>query len=171
MKEGTKILSRAALLTALGAALLYVAAILPTGQLAVVAVAGLLTAAALIHCGLGWSVGVFVATALLGFLIAPQKVCPLLYAAFLGYYPIAKSLLERIRNLAVCWVGKLVLFNVVFCLLWLLAREMIFTELDISGAWIWPVTELLATAVFVVYDIGISRGLSYYISRISKHVK
>ena len=63
MGNGTKILARAALIAALGCVILYISAVIPTGRIALIAIAGMLTAAAVIHCGTGAAFAVFAVTA------------------------------------------------------------------------------------------------------------
>ena len=129
MDRHAKKLTRSALLTALGCALLYVSSVVPSGRVAIVAVSGLLTAAALIHCGIFYSFAVFAITAALSAVIIPVKSCAVLYAVFLGYYPIAKSLFERLKSRTLEWAAKLVLFNAALTGLWLLGQRVLQDEL------------------------------------------
>ena len=159
----TKRLARCAVLTALGTVLVYLASMLPSGRLALVAVAGLVGAAAVIHCGGKAAAGVFVVSALLSFLLSPDKGNALMYAAFLGYYPALKSLIERLRSLVAVWAVKLVLANGVFALLWFLARAVLLdgTEIQLPLWLFW----IGLNVVFVIYDIGLSRLIYVYVRR------
>jgi hypothetical protein len=169
MSSSTKKLTRSALLAALGLVLMYLAAVIPTAKLAFVAVAGLLTAAVLINCGTPYSLGVFLVTAVLSLIILPMKSVAVLYACFFGYYPIAKSWMEHVRNLAVSWVLKLLLFNLVFVALWLFAAELLAEALTLPHMWV--VAQLIGNAAFILYDICVSRLILFYITKISKHMK
>ncbi|MGI5935261.1 MAG: hypothetical protein ACOX7I_00405 [Oscillospiraceae bacterium] len=171
MDKSTRRLTRSALLTALGCALLYVSSVVPSGRIAIVAVSGLLTAVALIHCGIYHSVAVFAITAALSAVIIPLKSCAILYAVFLGYYPIAKSLFERLKSRALEWVAKLALFNAALTGLWILGQSVFlpgeipdFFEKYLFLAYI------LMNAAFVIYDLGISKLIAFYIIRVSKHI-
>lgn len=169
MRFTVKNLSRAALAAALGCVLLYIAAILPTGRITVVAIAGLLTAAVVISSGYAMALAVFVVTAVISFFIMPQKSVAVLYAAFFGYYPIVKSLFERIRGLAAGWILKFLVFNVSFFSIWMLARELI--TADISAKPVFGVVAaLVANGLFLAYDICLSRLIDIYINRVSKHI-
>ena len=170
MSTSVKTLARCALFTALGVALNYLASVLPVASLAVVAVAGLLTAATVIHAGLPRAFAVFAVTAALSLLLAGDKSAPLLYAAFLGYYPALKSFLERrLRPHLLCWAVKLLLFNAAFAALYLLASQILLSQLNTRLPWL--AIQGLGNLVFVIYDIGLSRLIGFYIRRISTHIK
>lgn len=158
------------MLTALGAAIMYISNLLPTGRLAAIAIAGLFSAAAVVHCGTAHGFGVFAATALLSAIIVPDKGNVLMYAAFLGYYPVLKSVIERMKGIPAVWAAKLALFNVVFAILWLTAREILMA--DFSGMdYAWIVIQLAANIVFVLYDRGLSGLIWYYITKVSTKIK
>ena len=158
-----KLLARCALLAALGTVLVYLASVLPSGRLALVAVAGLVSAAVVIHCGGKSAAAVFAVSAVLSLLLSPDKGNALLYAAFLGYYPALKSLIEHLHNRVFCWAVKLVLFNAVFALLWFLAQSLLLGGMEVKlPLWLlWPG----ANVVFVLYDVGLSRLIGVYIRR------
>lgn len=170
MNKSLNQLTRCALLTALGAALLYVSSMVPSGRLAVVAIAGLLTAAAVIHCGLWRGFAVYGATTLLALLIVPDKGNVLMYGAFLGCYPALKSLLERRCRPMVEWAAKLLVFNAVFALMWILARSVLladFPEFKLG----WLLFQLAGNVVFVIYDRGLTGLITFYINSISKRIR
>ncbi|MCL2343889.1 MAG: hypothetical protein FWC62_08345 [Firmicutes bacterium] len=171
MRKSVKTLARCALLAALGVVLNYLASALPLAGIAIVAVAGFLTAAAVIHAGLLQAFAVFGVTAALSLLLTAQNLNPaLLYTAFLGYYPALKSFLERkIRPTPLCWVIKLLLFNAVFALLFLISAQILLSQLGTQLPW--AALQALGNIVFVVYDIGLSRLIGFYIRRVAIHVK
>jgi hypothetical protein len=168
MNGKTKRIARLALLTALGVVLLYFAALLPSARLATTAIAGFLTAAALMMYGYGWGIGVYAMTSMLAFLILPAKGCAIYYAAFFGYYPIAKSLFERCKNRSLSWTFKGLLYTAAFIAWWFLVASVL-TVTKISVGWYlaWPV----GAAFFIVYDICLSKMIYFYIKRISGYIK
>lgn len=170
MKNDTRLLARAALLAALATALMYVSAVIPSARVAVVAIAGLMSCAAVISCGAGWAWGVFAVTAALSLLILPLKSCAVIYAAFLGWYPIAKSFIERrIRSAAAQWTIKLLLFNAALTALLILAKWALldggFPE-NIHG-WMIAGAYVVLNAVFFIYDVLITRLAPVYIDRVA----
>ena len=165
MSEQAKRLSRLAILTVLGVLLLLLSSILPTGRLALVAISSLGVCVALMMYGLKWSVGVFVLTAALGALLFPGGSV-IMYAAFFGYYPIAKSLMERIRNTVLVWVCKFVLYMVVCLIYLLLAQAVLGYDGTQPG---WYILFSVGAAVFWLYDKAYSSLIHFYIVKIARY--
>ena len=165
MKDTTKRLARLAILIALGVVFLLLGSVLPAGRLALVAVSSLPVCVALMMYGLKWSLGVFALTAALGALLFPGAGV-IMYTAFFGYYPIAKSLFERIHNQIAGWVCKFALYSVAFLVYWLLARAIFtFTGGELS----WYVLYPLGAVVFLLYDVAYSSVIRFYIVKIARY--
>ena len=132
-----------------------------------VAVAGLVPAAGVISGGLGAGFLCYGATALLGVLLLPDKGCTLLYVLFFGLYPMVKYAVERLRRLPVELVLKLAFFNLILviflfgfsALLFPLLPERMHVPLSLFG---------LGNVVFLIYDYGFSKLITYFASRIRK---
>lgn len=166
MRKKTKELTRSSLLAALGLVFLLLGTVLPSGRLALTACAGILTALVLIQSGLVYAIGVFLCVGVLGLLLLPQKAPAVLYLAFLGYYPILKSLAEHLRYRWLEWVLKLGVFNLIFLILWFVIKGFLVPKVQFSL----PLLLLAANVVFMVYDRGLSGLIRYYIVHISKHI-
>lgn len=165
MMKGTKRLARLAILTALGVILLLLGSVLPAGRLALVALSSLPVCVALMMYGLKWSLGIFVLTAALGTLLFPGAGV-IMYAAFFGYYPIAKSLFERIHNTAVSEGCKFALYTFAFVIYWLLARALFtFTGRELS----WFVLYPLGAIVFFLYDRAYASLIRFYLVKIARY--
>lgn len=165
MSETTKRLSRLAILAAVGVVLLLAGSVLPAGRIALVALASLPVCVTLMMYGLRWSVAVFCVTAFLGVLLYPGAAA-IMYTAFFGYYPIAKSLFERIHSNVLCWVCKYALYAFAFIVYWLLARALIsFTGKELP----WIVLLLLGAGVFWLYDRAYSALIRFYIVKIARY--
>ncbi len=166
MKANTRALTRSAVSAALAVVLLYLGAIVPSGRLALTAVAGLAALFVMLDCGRKWAIGVFIVSALLALLLSPVKASAVLYAAFLGYYPALKILIERVRRPAVQWGIKLALFNAALLALYLLARAILtdtISELP-SSLPMWLIWIGL-NAVFLAYDVGMKGLIRVYVRR------
>ena len=111
MKKSTKKISVCALLCALSVAVLYIASVMPTGQLGITAIASLLGISAVIETDIKGGIAVFAATSVLGFLVIPEKSALLLYVLFFGYYPILKSIAEKQKSRVTEWIMKLFTAN------------------------------------------------------------
>ncbi len=165
MNGSTKRLARLAILGAIGVVLLLLASVLPAGRLALVAVSSLPVCVTLMCYGIKWSVGVFAVTAALGALLYPGAAA-IMYLAFFGFYPIAKSLFERIPSTLWCWVCKYALYTFAFLIYWLLAKALFtFTGKELS----WFVLYPLGAAVFFLYDRAYSSLIRYYLMKLSRY--
>ena len=165
MKSGTKRLARLAILTALGTVLLVLGSVLPTGRLALIALSSLSVCVALMMYGIRWSLVVFALTAALGALLFPGASA-VMYLAFFGYYPIAKSLFERLHKLWQVWACKFALYTFAFVIYWLLARA-VFTFT--GGELAWYVLYPLGAVVFWLYDQAYSSLIRFYIVKIARY--
>lgn len=153
-------------LSAGGLAVLWLACLSPSGRTGITAAAGLFPVAAVLLAGraAGWLCWAVIA--LLGLLLLPDKAVSVMFALFLGLYPVAKSRLEQLRRRGLEWVLKLLLFNGAFALLWFGLRGLLGLSLPQwleSHAWL-----LLPAAnlVFVCYDIGLSKLIALMTDRL-----
>lgn len=169
MDKRTRIITLAAVLTALTVVFLYLANMLPTVRLGLAAAASLFAIAAVIEGGVVSSVFVFIGSSVISALLLPDKTAVLVYVLFFGYYPIIKSLAERIRSVVLCWAVKLAVFELSLTAIWFLFKNLVFNAKYLETNLI--LIYLAGTAAFVVFDIGLTRLISFYIQRISKNIR
>lgn len=155
------------ILAALSLIFLYLSAVSPTAQLGIVAIAGLFPAGAVVSAGLGAGFFCYGAAGLLGLLLVPDKANALLYLLFLGLWPMLKSLLERLPNRGAEWAAKLAVFNIVLTLCWfgLKALFLPFLPAALTAAWM---VYGVGNVAFVLYDIGFSKLIAFYVARLDK---
>lgn len=154
-------------MAALSLAMLYLAALVPTGQLGLVAAAGLMPAAAVISAGVPAGVLCYGVTGILGMLLTPDKGSAALYLLFFGLYPLVKCLIERLRKLPFEWACKLAFFNLALVIAWLTLRGALLAGLPAVFDGLWALC-VLGNVTFVVYDLGFSRLIALYRMRIDK---
>lgn len=163
----TKSLALCAILAAIGVVLVMLASVLPTCRLALTAVASLLPAVAMIHCGYAWSAMTYGTTGILALLLAPTKACAVLFVLVLGYHGITKAVAER-GNRVVEWIIKLAVFNAAVTVLYLLFRaiflELIPSNLVLAGLYV------AMNVVFVIYDFVFSGLMAVYQKRIGGRI-
>lgn len=157
-----------AIISALAVVFLYISCLLPTLQLTLVAVAGILSAAVLIECGVAASWLVFACVSVLSLILLPDKSSAVFYVLFFGHYPILKYLLEKIRKPVLCWLCKLCVGNICLLLIVLLLHAF-FPEWAVEYP-LWAVW-IVCLAVFVLFDVALTRLLGYYQFRIRPKFK
>ena len=99
-------------MTALSVAILYFASVIPTLRLTACAVSSAIICIMMIKYGIKNSVLVYLATAVVSFVLLPNKMMFVGYALFFGNYPIVKAYIERIGNMAFEWLVKIASFGV-----------------------------------------------------------
>lgn len=153
------------LLTALGVVFLFLGSIVPTGRIALAVIASFGVCATLMMYGWGWAFGLYGLTSLLGWLLFPGTSV-VLYTAFFGFYPIFKSLFERIHSRAAEWICKYVLYTVIFALYCLFAKSL----LAFNGQTMtWYVLYLMGAAAFFLYDRCFTLLIGWYIDKIARY--
>lgn len=166
--ERTRKITTAALMAAVAAVLLYLAQLAPTMRLALIALAGVAAALCTVQYGPLWGLLSFAATALLSLLTAP--VPGWMYLVFFGWYPVAKSPIERLGSRWKEWLLKLAAFNAAFFVLWFLLPAVL-AEVAPKLAGLFWVLFLGGNAAFVLYDIALSGALRYYIQALLPKIR
>lgn len=165
MKSSTRRLARLAILTALGVLLLLLGSVLPAGRLALTALASLPVCVALMTYGIKWALALFLLTVVLAALLFPGAAA-IMYGAFFGYYPIAKSLFEKIHSAAAGWACKFALYTFAFVIYWLLARALVsFTGRELTWFILYP----LGAVVFFLYDVAYTSVIRFYLVKIARY--
>ena len=170
MKQ-TKQVALGGMLAALSVVILYLGSLLPGYAIPTAAVAGLLTAAAVISGkkhGLALGCAVYAVSGLLALLILPQKISAVWYLLIFGHYGVTKSLIERLGRAKIEWLLKAAVYTAAFFILKLLIPKAFAALTALIPMGLLPVF-VIGLAVFVIYDIGFSRLISLYIRRLGRN--
>lgn len=109
----TKNIALGGLLTAVTIIILYVCILIPTNTLTLLTLASFMVPLALIRGNLKTAIVVYITTSLLSLIFFPINIS-LLYISFFGCYGLIKSFIERLDHLAIEWLLKLIVLNLVF---------------------------------------------------------
>ena len=159
----TRRLAVSAVIAALGVVVLLVGAVLQVMDLAMAAIASLLVVFAVIEIRGAYPFLIYAVTAVLSLLLLPVKTPALAYAAFAGYYPMLKAVLERRLRPVLAWTVKIAVFAVGGALALLVAAKILLMDLSALYAEWWIF--LITVPVFVLYDVGLTRVISAYLNR------
>ena len=166
MKTSLKV-SLGGAVAALGLVLMFLTSIVPFGTYAFPTFAGMLLVFAVIEVGYPFAVSVFATTSLLSFLLVTDKEAALLYVIFLGYYPVLKALIERIKNRVIQYAVKLVLFNACMIGAFYIAVFLLSIpaeSFNLFGVYLPWVFLMIGNIFFVLYDICITRIVTLYLN-------
>ncbi|MGM9622125.1 MAG: hypothetical protein ACI3X2_02225 [Butyricicoccus porcorum] len=165
MQSRTKTLTFCAMMTALGILFLMMGSMMPGMWVAFTAIAGVVAALTVVQGNLAYGLLTVIATALLSALIVPAKEIALLYAAFFGPYTLVKNLIERLHNLPLEWVLKLLFCGIVSALLFLFADSVLAMVPAVLASHIWLFLPAVLF-VFAAYDIVFSKLIVYLFQRL-----
>ncbi len=152
------------MLSALGVILLYAGSLFEVIDLSMAVIASLACVIAVIEYGKGAPWLVFGVTAVLSLVLLPNKTPAVMYALFFGFYPILKEKFERCGRTR-CWVLKEAVFNISLVLILLAMKFLLFLPDAIPPA-MYAVAIALCEAIFILYDIALTRLISMYIYKI-----
>ena len=157
------------MLSALGVVLLLVGSFIEVVDIAMAALASLLCIFAVIEYGKGAPWLVFAVTGVLSLILLPNKTPAVFYVGFLGYYPIIKEKLERFKK-PIAWLFKMLVFNAALVVIFLAVKYILMP--GVSESWIiYAALAVMSELVFVLYDIALTRLITFYILRLRHRFK
>lgn len=155
---------------------LFASAVLPVLEYTSPAFAGAVLGCVLIEINKKTAVSAFVAVSILSIFVVPNKEVAILFIGFFGFYPIVKSLIERIYKTLLRRTVKALVFNVCIILAYqvvirVVGLEEAFSDFETFGKWSGVILLVAGNIAFVLYDIVLTRGYALYINRLSKRLK
>ena len=121
----SRLMAVCSVLAALGVVLLYVGSFIEVLDLSVALLASLAIVVLVIEQGGAYPWMTYAVTALLSLLLLPNKVPAVVYACFMGFYPILKEKIEVLELRFLRLVLKLAVFNLSVVLMWFMAQALI----------------------------------------------
>lgn len=156
------------IISALCIVLLLCTGLFPFATVALPAVAGVMMIPVVVELGAKWAYLVYAVVAAVSFFVTPEPAAMLMFVFFFGYYPIVKSSIERIHKNMLEWAMKFLIVNAALIVLFLLARWIfglaaVLPDIRVFGKFTFLVFWLAANAVFLVYDLALTRLAGGYI--------
>ncbi len=185
VSQKTKKMTAGAILSAMGVALLFLGALIETLDLSMAALASFFCIFAVIELKGIYPWLIYAVTGLLAVILMPFSMGGWFYLLFFGYYAIIKEKTERLKK-PIAWLVKILLFNIAMVLGIVIAYFLLFGKgdaksiLDIvlfifgteNGGLIFAgAVYLLANVVFVVYDIALTRLITFYLFKLRHRFK
>ena len=171
IRKRTKYITLSAMLSALGVVLLSLGSLIEVLDITNAVLASMLCIYAVIEMGGAYPWMIWLVTSTLGLLLLPVKTPAVFYALFAGFYPIVKEKLEKLKR-PLSDLFKLVVFHVCLGGIVLVMTLFIPNALGLEDAkWMPVVLYLMSLAVFVLYDIALTRLISFYLIRLRKRFR
>ena len=155
-KESRRI-ALSGMMVALGATIMLLVGVIPLATFIAPALAGLTLLPVLHEFGRKWALAAWAAIAALSLMLAPDKEAALLFT-FLGWYPVGKVDIDRIRSVPLRTLIKLLCFNVAAGAMlagtyWLFGMQGIAQEYAGMGRAMLVAFILLANFTMLMYDV------------------
>lgn len=145
----------------------------PFATYALPAIAGVFLMPLVVECGKKTAFCAYLSVSVLALLLVPDMESKALFVAFFGYYPLLKAVAESTQSRFLEWVIKLCVFNlsviIAYAILSLIGFPM--DAFAINGLSL-PLSTILClfliagNGIFILYDIGLTRFLPLYFSRL-----
>ncbi len=144
------------IMSGLALALMFILGMIPSFEYITPAIAGILI----------WVIRLvsYVAVGLLCLLITPNYEVAMMYIFLLGYYPIVREYLQKIRLKLLRWIAKLALFSVMgvgayMILIYLFGMTYLMDETNEFGSLI---IYGMGAFAFIMYDIFLGMYVPFY---------
>ena len=159
-RKRTAQLALAAVLCALAVTVMMLGGLIPAATFCCPMLAGFLTIPILCECGAGMALCAWAAISILSCLLGPDKEAAAIYL-FLGWYPVLRPKLEKLRQ-PLRFLLKLLIFNcavfaVYSLLLFVLGLESLRAEFSDMGKIMLLVTLVLGNGIFILFDFVLPR--------------
>lgn len=162
-RKRTRATVLSAMLTALGVVILWIGYASRIADLTSVVVAAVIIVIAQVELGHPWTWMIGGATAVLSFILLPDKLLPIIYLCFGVGYPLIKRAVGR-AGFVIGWIFKLIYCNLLITGIIALAKFVFMLPDDEYGFSI--LIYLLANAIFICGDFFIDSVTLLYARRI-----
>lgn len=161
------------LICALSVVLMISTGIIPVATYAFPCFSGILLSAIVIEFGEKWAVGAYVTVSVLSIFLAGDKEAVAYFVAFFGFYPIAKSAIERLKSKAVQYIIKYAVFTVCMVSAFSVCKFVLAIpdeEFTVFGFYVPWAFLAIAEVFFIVYDRCVTILLVRYINTIRNRI-
>lgn len=165
VKESVGIMSKTkktalgGLITAFSSILMISSNLIPLGLYVFPAIAGIVIYIFSCLAGKAYAWSSYVAVAIVSFILCTDKETVLCFIFFLGYYPIVKAYIEKIKLKLISYILKFIMFNVAVGIIYLILFFVFgisADEFEIFGVNVPLLFLILLNITFVMYDFSLS---------------
>ena len=158
-------IAQSGILIALTLAVLYSASVLPISTLSILTVASCLIPISIIRTSLKHSILIYLSSSILSFFLVPINIW-ILYSLFFGIYGMIKFFIEKLDNLIYEIILKLLAFNILLYIIYIIFKLFIGFKVKLS---LWIII-LIAQIAFLIYDYALTLIITYFLNKINKHL-
>ncbi len=167
MKKVSYRVSLGGIVAALCLVMMFLTAVFPPLNITLPLFAGMLITVVAIEVSTSWSFVTYAVVAVLSFFVTPDKEAWLFFTFFFGYYPVAKSYLEAMKSKFLCWLCKLVSFNISVVIIFYVTMNILgtidlFEEFGFYNKWLIPGLLVFGNLIFIFYDYTLTQVIAAY---------
>ena len=172
--DKVKKLALASMLSGLGVIVLLLGSFIEVLDLSAAMFASMIILIAVIEAGKIWPWLTYFVTAVIALLLLPYKLPAVIYL-FAGYYPIIKEKIEKLPKIF-AWIIKFAAFNVSLALalvVFKLFLPAVSLELipGLKNVYTYLIYYVVGNIIFVLYDILLTRLVSFYIFKLRDRLR
>ena len=137
------------------------------------AIAGLFIMVIVIEVDYKWAFLTYLSSSFLTFLFAEPE-SKLMFICLFGFYPILKSVIEKLNKALIEWVLKLSVYSVSVLLVYTVFAKLTdisFEDIGNLGNYGAVILFVFGMIVFVLYDIALSKMADFYLARFHSRIK
>ena len=171
MKKTSFKVSFSGIIAALSTVMMLITSVFPFGTFAFPALSGMLLVCVVIELSYSWAFIVYTAVSILSLLFVTDKEAVVYYVVFLGFYPIVKGLVEKLRSKVVQYILKYAIFNACMVIafyvsvyLFSIPKES-FNLFNVYLPWVFL---LIGNVAFILYDFCVTRVVTLYLIKYHK---
>ncbi|MBU3213694.1 hypothetical protein LL033_12915 [Clostridium estertheticum] len=162
-------IAKGGIFAALSLILLYISSVIPTNRLSVLCIASCIIPLSIMLTGVKNTVVVYGAVSLLSLFIIPSKLIGLSYILIFGSYGFVKYYVEKLRNIPIEIILKLLYFNITSGII-VFIYKMLFLKIPNININVYLLL-IIVEVGFVVYDYALTAFISYANKNLLKKFK
>ena len=171
IKKSTQV-AMGGLISALSIVIMFLTGLIPFGEYAFPAFAGLVLISIVVDVNFKTAMVVYVAVSILGLFVVPVKESAILFLFFFGFYPSIYLQLNRIKSKPLKVIVKFLIFNVCVITAYLIFINLFSSPEEFMefGRYTAYIMLALGNIFFVIYDLAVKSSYFLYIYKIRPKV-
>ena len=151
---------------ALTIVILYLNIILPISTISILTLASFIIPITLIRNSIKDAILVYISSSIISFFLIPLNIS-LMYICFFGIYGIIKFFIEKLNTLYLEILLKLLFFNFILILGFLLLKSIFPINIIKISIWLFII---LSEIVFLFFDYALTLLISFYLQKLHKKI-
>ncbi|HEY8892010.1 MAG TPA: hypothetical protein VIM70_17365 [Clostridium sp.] len=162
-------IAKGGIFTALSLILLYISSVFPTNKLSILVLASCIIPLSIMVTGVKNTIVVYGAVSLLSLFIIPSKLISIAYILIFGSYGFVKYFVEKLRNMPLEIILKLLYFNLSSAIIIFIYKLLLLNipNINLNIYLLIIIVEL----AFVAYDYAVTAFISYAKKNLLKKFK